>query len=183
VGFNMRQGTTSNTVRTDASNRGVGLRGDNGAVTFTAANSLATDNQTPTDFFEVRGDVLDVRLTGTATALATTSVGYRGLGARNSQNGSSYTFVISDIYVVHDTASIATWTIPPNSSVAFPIGTVIRGLNAAGSLALTIAEGSGVTLRRGDGTAGTGSRTVAANAGFALEKTATNEWYISGVFT
>lgn len=185
LGFNGRQGTTGNTVRTDGSNKAVFLAGLNGYIGFQAANTLSTDNQTATEFFQIRGDVFDVRFTGAPTELTTGSVGLRGLGTPTS-HGSGYTFVLADSGILHymnDSASNA-FTIPPNSSVAFPLGTVIPLQNWHATGTTTVVEGSGVTLRRGDGTAGTGTRTLGFNGAMAaITKTGTNEWYITGVFT
>jgi hypothetical protein len=66
--------------------------------------------------------------------------------------------------------------------VAFVIGTVITFVNNTGAGALTIAITTD-TLRRGDGTAGTGSRTVSANAIASIIKTKTTEWMMSGTFS
>lgn len=43
-------------------------------------------------------------------------------------------------------ADPTTVTVPPNSSVAFPVGTLV-GVYAAGAGGVTIAEGTGVTIR------------------------------------
>src|SRR5690606_30231595 len=39
-----------------------------------------------------------------------------------------------------------TWTVPPNSSVAFPIGTVVSFVHGGSSGTKTVAQGSGVTF-------------------------------------
>lgn len=66
----------------------------------------------------------------------------------NVQTGTSYTLVIGDAFklVTMSNASANTLTVPPNSSVAFPVGTRIDiGQDAAGKT--TVAAGSGVTIR------------------------------------
>lgn len=91
--------------------------------------------------------------------------GYLTLGAdgtwqerlpMNVVNDQSFTLAIADAYksiFVSNQSANRTITIPPNSSVAFPIGTVIIILNyGAGSYTLTIARGSGVVLRNSTGT-------------------------------
>lgn len=95
-----------------------------------------------------------------------------------------YTFVLADNgnEYLHDEATARAWTIPANASVAFPAGAIINGYNNASAGNLTIAITSD-TLRRGDGIAGTGSRTVAANSGFTLKKIKTTEWMIFGKYT
>jgi len=81
------------------------------------------------------------------------------------------------IRLQHGTAN--TVTVPPNSSVAFPIGSVVNLLHdGAGSL--TIAQGSGVTVRTPSGgtlvSAGTGTFLV-------LLKLATDTWQLVGATT
>lgn len=77
----------------------------------------------------------------------------------------------------HATAN--TVTVPPNSSVAFPVGSVVNILHdGAGSL--TIAQGSGVTVRTPSGgtlvSAGTGTLLV-------LLKINTDTWQLVGATT
>lgn len=121
-----------------------------------------------------------------ATQQSPTSIyalGYLGAPATGTPN-SAYGLVLADAggQLYHDEVTARTWTIPANASVAFPIGTVIIGDNtgnsgAAGVLTLSITSD---TLRRGDGTAGTGSRTIAALGVFAIRKTKSTEWVITG---
>ncbi len=70
-----------------------------------------------------------------------------GSGTITSQSGTAYTFVADDAQTVVESTSgsATTFTIPPNSSVAFPIGTQIVCIQA-GAGALTVAAGGGVTL-------------------------------------
>jgi hypothetical protein len=126
----------------------------------------------------------DVQALAAPTSLAVNSVGFRGLGAviTNSHNA-AYTFVLADAGLgVRHTSGSHIWTIPPESSVAWPDGTVIAILVFDGTT-VTVAEGSGVTLNRADGVSGTGSRTITGPALATISKWTTNSWYISGVFT
>lgn len=108
------------------------------------------------------------------------SLGYRGT-PQNIQDG-SYTFVLADAgKQVHAFSATCNYTIPPNSSVAFPIGTVIPILSTGATI--SVLEGSGVFLNRGDGTSGSGTRTVGPNSMAAITKSDTNTWIISGAFT
>lgn len=75
-----------------------------------------------------------------------------------------------------------TVTIPPNSSVAFPVGTFVR-LRVPSGNTFTVVEGFGVTLSRADGTSGTGTRTVASSSTIDLWKVDTNAWEIFGAYT
>lgn len=66
----------------------------------------------------------------------------------NAQTGTAYTLALSDAFkmVCMDNAAANTLTVPPNSSVAFPVGTRIDiGQDGAGQT--TIAAASGVTIR------------------------------------
>jgi hypothetical protein len=103
--------------------------------------------------------------------------------AQNAQPN-NYTLVIGDagLHIFHDNATPHTYTIPANASVAFAIGTMVTFVNNNGAGALTIAITTD-TLRRGDGTAGTGSRTVSADSIASILKTKATEWMIAGTFT
>jgi hypothetical protein len=96
-------------------------------------------------------------------------------------SGTSDTFVFGDLgrAVRYTNSSDVTATVPPNSSVPFPVGTVIIGAQR-GTGQVTFSPGSGVTLNA----YGTPSpiRTVGRYARVALTKVATDEWDISGMF-
>jgi hypothetical protein len=66
----------------------------------------------------------------------------------NDQTGTAYTFVLADgaRLVTGNNASAQTFTIPPNSSVAYPLGTSLQVYNKGAGL-ITWAAGSGVTIR------------------------------------
>lgn len=66
----------------------------------------------------------------------------------NVQTGTAYTLVLADAFklVAMDSASTNTLTVPPNSSVAFPVGTRID-LSQDGAGQTAIAAGAGVTIR------------------------------------
>jgi hypothetical protein len=98
----------------------------------------------------------------------------------NSQSGTSYTLVLGDAGKVVEltNGSAVTLTVPPNSSVAFPTGTVIAG-RQYGAGQVTITPGSGVTLR----SRGAALKTAGTYAEFAMTKRGTDEWVISGDVT
>jgi hypothetical protein len=102
---------------------------------------------------------------------------------QNLQNN-DYTFVLSDSgkHIFHDSATPHTYKIPANLSVAFAIGTAITIVNNTGAGAITLIIFND-TLRRGDGTTGTGSRTISANSIATVLKTKATEWFITGVFS
>ena len=65
----------------------------------------------------------------------------------NAQTGTTYALALSDAegMVTLDNASPITLTVPPNSSVAFPVGTVVA-VAQLGAGAVTVSPGSGVTI-------------------------------------
>lgn len=98
----------------------------------------------------------------------------------NTQTGTTYTLALSDAgsLVEMNNASANTLTIPPNSSVAFPIGTQIV-VEQYGAGQTTFAAGAGVTVRSKDG-----NLSIAAQyAGATLIKRATDEWVLMGDLT
>ena len=96
--------------------------------------------------------------------------------ALNNQTA-SYTLVLTDAnkLVEVNNAAANTLTVPPNSSVAFPVGTVID-IAQQGAGQTTITAGAGVTLRsRG------GALKIAGQYGMAsLVNRAIDEWYVTG---
>lgn len=96
--------------------------------------------------------------------------------AQNAQTGTTYTLVIGDASegVTMDNASANTLTVPPNSSVAFAVGTVIM-LGQLGAGQTTIAEGAGVTI---DTSQTLKLRTENSIGG--LWKVATDTWQLFG---
>jgi hypothetical protein len=68
--------------------------------------------------------------------------------AFNNQTGTSYTTVLSDAIntlITITNASTCTVTIPPNSSVPYPVGAVIN-IARLGTGGVTFAQGAGVTI-------------------------------------
>lgn len=114
-----------------------------------------------------------------ASSVADSAGNLRDL-AINTQNA-NYTFVLADRgkCVLKNNSTAYTWTIPPNSSVAYPIGTMITLRNANASGAVTIARGTGVVLRKaGSGT--DADATLGAWGMATLLKEGTDSWAISG---
>ena len=97
--------------------------------------------------------------------------------AFNAQTGTTYTFVLADAgkMVTSSNGSAQTVTVPPNSSVAFAIGTQIIVQNI-GSANATLAQGSGVTIYSKDSNKEIDGQSAAAT----LIKTATNVWTLIG---
>jgi hypothetical protein len=107
-------------------------------------------------------------------------VGYRNI-PQNSQSG-AYTLVLADSgkHIFHPSADTTarTFTIPANSSVAYPIGTAITFINQNGAGVVTIAITTDTMRLSPAGT--TGSRTLAANGSATCIKVTSTEWLISG---
>ena len=80
---------------------------------------------------------------------------------------------------IYHTSTAGTFTIPANSSIAYPIGTALSFANAHGAGALTIAITTDTMYLAGPGT--TGSRTLAADGVATAIKVETTVWQISGV--
>ena len=104
-----------------------------------------------------------------------------GVIPQNSQS-TAYTLVLSDAgkHILHPSADTTsrTFTIPANSSVAFPIGTAVTFVNQNGAGTLTIPITTDTMRLAGAGT--TGSRTLAANGIATALKVTSTEWIISG---
>ena len=97
--------------------------------------------------------------------------------AINAQTGASYTTVLTDDgkLITVSNASANTLTIPPNSSVAYGIGTQIN-IAQLGAGQTTITAGAGVTLN----SAGTKLKLGAQYAVATCVKTDTNTWFVVG---
>jgi hypothetical protein len=93
----------------------------------------------------------------------------------NAQTGTTYTLVLGDAgnIVTMSNASANTLTIPPNSSVAFPVGTQID-IAQKGAGKTTIANGAGVTINN------TNKSLAAQYAGVTAVKEATDTWTLYG---
>lgn len=96
--------------------------------------------------------------------------------ATTEQTG-AYTLVLSDAgnVVPVAAASGVAVTVPPNASVAFPVGTVVNIIQS-GAGQLTITAGGGVTIRQADSQ----FKTAKQWAEVSLRKRATNEWVLVG---
>jgi hypothetical protein len=113
------------------------------------------------------------------TVDGTDSVGFRNI-PQNSQSA-SYTLVLSDSgkHIFHPStdANARTYTIPANSSVAYPIGTAITFINMT-SQVVTIAITTDTMYLSSAGT--TGSRSLAQYGSATAIKMTSTTWLISG---
>ena len=98
----------------------------------------------------------------------------------NAQVGTTYTLVLTDDgkVVEMNNASANTLTVPPNSSVAFPVGAQILVLQT-GAGQTTLAAGAGVTINSKDGNLKLSAQWCAAT----LIKRATDTWVVVGDLT
>jgi len=107
---------------------------------------------------------------------------YGYLGVPQNSKSTAYTLVLADAgkHIFHPSVDTTarTWTIPANSSVAFPVGTAITFVNQNGAGVITIAITTDIMRLAGAGT--TGSRTLAVNGVATALKITATEWIISG---
>lgn len=192
VDTNTTQIATTAFVLAQASAAGDGTPAMDGtAARGTATHWARADHVHPTD--TSRAPLASPALTGTPTAptptagdsstrIATTAFVGTAIGTAtvpiNTQTA-SYTLVLSDQggIVQMNSGSAQTLTVPPNSSVAFPIGTVIV-IVQLGAGALSVAAGAGVTINANPGL-NFGGRYAQAT----LYKRATDTWVLAGNLT
>jgi hypothetical protein len=125
---------------------------------------------------------------GTDAGMVLTSDGTTPVWAppRILQNSLSaaYTLVLSDAgkHIYHPSADTTAriWTIPANSSVAFPIGTAVTFDNDTGAGVITIAITTDTLVLVGS-SGSTGSRTLASGGQATAVKVTSTRWRISGV--
>jgi hypothetical protein len=177
------------TIVSDETGTGVLVFGTSPAITTsitTASTTFALINTTATtvNFAGAATTALNIgasnapvtAFAATATTSSTaSSLGY--LGMPQQSKSSTYTTVIGDagkhIYVT----ATATITIDSNANVAYPIGTSIAFIAAAGAT-VTIAITTDTMYLGGTGT--TGSRTLAAYGMATAVKVTATSWFING---
>jgi hypothetical protein len=177
------------TIVSDETGTGVVVFGTSPAITTsitTASTTFALINTTATTVNFAGGATTALNIgasnapvtafAATATTSSTaSSLGY--LGMPQQSKSSAYTTVIGDagkhIYVT----ATATITIDSNANVAYPIGTSIAFIAAAGAT-VTIAITTDTMYLGGTGT--TGSRTLAAYGMATAVKVTATAWFING---
>jgi hypothetical protein len=155
--------------------------GGNGGTVVTLDGTQTLTNKTLTAPV-LTAPVLGTPASGTlssCTVDGTDAVGFRNV-PQNSQSA-AYTLVLADAgkHIFHPVGdnNARTFTIPANSSVAFPIGTAITFINMAVAN-VTIAITSDTLTLSSAGT--TGSRTLATNGSATCIKITSTQWLISG---
>ena len=163
------------------------------AQTFRAANAIRSEAASTQDAIVIAGraggsNSYAITLTPATLAASRTltlpepgsneTLGYINTPI-NSQSA-AYTLVLTDagktiLHPISDN-NARTFTIPANSSVVYPVGTVITFVNLINTV--TIAITTDTMYLAGDGT--TGSRTLAAYGVASAVKVASTTWIISG---
>jgi len=152
-------------------------RGGTGVTTSTGTTNVVLSNS-PTLVTPVLGTPSSGTLSS-CTVDGTDAVGFRNVPV-NSQSA-AYTLVLADSgkVILHPSsdANARTFTIPANSSVAYPVGTAITFINMT-SQVVTIAITSDTMYLSSAGT--TGSRSLAQYGSATAIKITSTNWLISG---
>lgn len=150
------------------------------AGTNTSDVAFRVDNQAASStYFEIWGDgeiVIPAPAAATEVSGSVFQIGYLETPL-NAQTAANYTLALSDRGKFIRCGAGFTYTIPANSSVAFPVGTTIVIMNAGGS-SCSIAITTDVMTWLPSG--GTGTRTLAANSVATLYKYQSTGWYVWG---
>ena len=148
------------------------------ALTDETGSGSAVFATSPTLVTPVLGTPASGTLTN-CTVDGTNSIGYLNI-PQNSQSA-AYTLVLADAgkHIFHPStdANARTFTIPANSSVAYPIGTAITFINMT-SQVVTIAITTDTMYLSSAGT--TGSRSLAQYGSATAIKITSTTWLISG---
>lgn len=172
-------GTNLQTLQTN----GAGVLSFASTAVTVGDETVSSSTYYPTITTTTTGQLTGVNVTSTkfsfvpSTGALTVAGKVNSLAVENAQS-SSYTFVASDAggVVSMTNTSSATVTVPPNSSVPFPIGTVVD-VYRSNTGAVTLQAGSGVTLRN------LGTGIFASFEQLRCRKRGTNEWVVQHIPT
>lgn len=137
------------------------------SATLPTATSIGNVSSTELSYLDNATSNIQAQLNDTTTLAL----------AINAQTGTTYTLALTDSYklVTMSNAAEQTLTVPPNTSVAFPIGVQIT-VCQVGTAETNIAQGSGVTINSADGDKALRVQYSSAT----LIKTATDTWLLIG---
>jgi hypothetical protein len=172
---------TTNLATGDITNvtAGTGLQGggSSGSVTL-SINTAVTADLTTAQTFTNKTLTAPTVTNGTFTTPTLTSP-LINVGI-NAQTGTTYTTVLADNgkLVTQTNASAITTTIPPNSSVAYPVGAQIN-VTQFGAGQVTFAQGAGVTIVSTGGSGSAPKLRTQYSTATAIQ-TATDTWLIVG---
>ena len=143
-----------------------------GDVTGNCSGTAATVTGAAQSAITSVGTLSAVTVTGAVTAGSVVAP-----LAINAQTGTTYTFADGDQskLVTASNGSAQTYTVPPNSGVAFAVGTAIT-IIGIGAGKVTLAEGSGVTINSKDSEKAIDGQ----HASVTIIKTATDTWQLIG---
>lgn len=144
---------------------GSGATGATGSMGFTGATgSIGATGPTPSAISDITG--LQATLDGLASAIISITT--------NLQTDTDYTLILADAgkCIEMSSSSPRNLLVPANSSVAFPVGTIIE-IYAVGTGAVTIVASGGVTVRNIGTLSGQYSTA-------SLRKRGLDEWVLTG---
>jgi hypothetical protein len=160
--------------------------GSSGAVTLAIDTTITADLSTAQTLTNKTISASNNTLTGVATETGTQTLTNKTLTSPkvnlgiNTQTGTTYTTVLDDNgkLVTLSNASAITLTIPPNSSVAYPVGAQLN-LAQLGVGQVTFAGGSGVTIVSTGATASAPKLRAQYSTATAVQ-TSTDNWLVMG---
>jgi hypothetical protein len=158
---------------------GIRLRGTSGAVQHFTVTSFDLTVAGPNGYATIQTicDSLTAQIKGTAKVEVTLIRQASEPVISTNAQIANYTVALTDSggLVAMNSAANTVVTVPPNSAVVFPIGSVIE-VARYGVGGVTIAPGSGVTLRSRGNLLAIGNQYGAVT----LHKLGTNEWLVVG---
>ena len=160
--------------------------GSSGAVTLSINTAITADLSTAQTLTNKTIDASTNTLTGVATLTGTQTLTNKTLTSPlinlgiNAQTGTTYTTVLADngkLTTLTNASAIAV-TIPPNSSVAYPVGAQINAAQL-GVGQVTVSGGAGVTIVSTGATA-SAPKARAQYSTLTAVQTSTDNWLIMG---